>query len=41
MGRGYHMGMVNVKLCPRKGRNHLLTPYLIMGFIASLAYAVS
>jgi len=41
------MGMVNVKLplnvklCPRMGRNHLLASYLIMGFVASPAYAVS
>ena len=42
MGRGFHMGVVNVKISLRKaGRNHLLATYLIMGFVASLTYAVS
>ena len=42
MERGFHMGMVNVKLPLRKtDRNHFLATYLIMGFVASLAYAVS
>ena len=42
MGRGFLIGVVNVKLPLRKaGRNHLLATYLIMGFLASLTYAVS
>ena len=42
MGRGFHMGVENVKLPLRKaGRNHLLATYLIMGFVASLTCAVS
>ena len=42
MGRGLHMGMVNfiLPLC-EAGRNHLLAIYVIMGFVASLTYAVS
>ena len=36
------MGMVNV-ISPlsEAGRNHLLATYFIMGFVASLTYAVS
>ena len=42
MRRGFHMGMVNAILPLRKaGRNHLLSTYVITGFVASLAYAVS
>ena len=42
MGRGLHMGMVNVILpLSEEGRNHLLAIYLIMGFVVSLTYAVS
>ena len=42
MGRGYHMGMVNVKLpLNEAGRNHLLVTYVITVFVASLTYAVS
>ena len=42
MGRGFHMGMVNVILPLREaGSNHILAIYVIMGFVASLAYAVS
>ena len=36
------MGMVNAILPLREaGRNHLLATYVIMGFVASLTYAVS
>ena len=36
------MRMVNVILTLREaGRNHLLAPYVITGFVASLTYAVS
>ena len=42
MGRGLHMGMVNIILpLNEAGRNHLLATYVIMGFLASLTYAVS
>ena len=42
MGRGLHMGMVNVILpLSDAGRNHLQATYVIMGFVASLNYAVS
>ena len=42
MGRGLHLGMVNVILpLSEAGRNHLLATYVIMGFVASLTYAVS
>ena len=42
MGRGLHMGMVNVILPLRDAsRNHILATYVITGFLASLAYAVS
>ena len=45
MGRGFHMGMVNVILplreIPGEGRNHILATYVIMGFVASLTFAVS
>ena len=42
MGRGLHMGMVNVIVTLSKaGRNHLLATYVIMGFVASLTYAVT
>ena len=42
MGRGFHMGMVNVILPLREaGRNHILATYVIIGFVASLAYAIS
>jgi hypothetical protein len=42
MGRGLHMGMVNVVLpLTEAGRNHLLATYIITGFVASLTYAVS
>ena len=42
MGRGLHMGMVNFILpLSEAGRNHLLAIYVIMGFVASLTYAVS
>ena len=42
MGRGLHMGMVNVIVTLSKaGRNHLLAIYVLMGFVASLIYAVS
>ena len=36
------MGMVNVILPLREaGSNHILAIYVIMGFVASLTYAVS
>ena len=42
MGRGFHMGMVNIILpLNEAGRNHLLATYVIMGFVTSLSYAVS
>ena len=42
MGREFYMGLVNVILPLRKaGRNHLLATYVIIGFVASLTYAVS
>ena len=42
MGRGFHIGIVNVILPLREaGRNPILATYVIMGFVASLAYAVS
>ena len=42
MGRGLHMRMVNVILpLSEAGRYQLLATYVIMGFIASLTYAVS
>ena len=42
MGRGLPMGMVNVILpLSEAGRNHLQATYVIMGFVASLTYAVS
>lgn len=42
MGRGFHMGMVNVILPLREaGRNLILATYVIMGFVASLTFAVS
>ena len=42
MRRGLHMGVVNVILpLSEAGRNHLLATYVIMGFVASLTYAVS
>ena len=42
MGRGLHMGMVNVILRLREaGRNHILATYVITGFVASLTYAVN
>ena len=35
-GRGLHMGMVNVIVTLSvAGRNHLLVPYVITGFVAS------
>ena len=35
------MGMVNVILpLSEAGRNHLLAIYVVMGFVASLTYAV-
>ena len=42
MGRGLYMGMVNVILpLSEAGRNHLLATYVMLGFVASLIYAVS
>ena len=42
MGRVLHMEMVNVILpLSETGRNHLLATYVIMGFVASLTYAVT
>ena len=42
MGRGLHRGMENFILpLSEAGRNHLLAIYVIMGFVASLTYAVS
>ena len=42
MGRGLYMGMVNLILpLSEADRYHLLATYVIMGFIASLTYAVS
>ena len=42
MGRGLHMGMVNVILpLSEAGRNHLLVTYVITGFVASPTYVVS
>ena len=36
------MGIVNaILLLSEAGRNHLLAIYIIMGFVASLTYAVS
>ena len=36
------MGMVNVILpLSEAGRNHLLTNYVLTGFVASLTYAVN
>ena len=41
MGRGFHMGMVNVILALREAsRNPILTTYVIMGFVVSLTFAV-
>ena len=38
MGRGLHMGVVNViHPLSEGGRNHLLATYIMMGFVASLA----
>ena len=42
MGRGLHKGTVNAILpLIEAGRNHLLATYVIMGFVATLTYAVS
>ena len=42
MGRGLHMGMMNVILpLSEAGRNHLLATYVIIGFVASLTYTLS
>ena len=42
MGRGLHMGMVNVIVTLSKaGRNHLLATYVIVGFDALFTYAIS
>ena len=42
MGRGFHMGMVNVIFPLSEAvRNHPLATYVITGFVASLTYAVN
>ena len=42
MRRGLHMGVVNVRHpLSEAGRHHLLVIYILMGFVASLTYAVS